>query len=150
MQPTNYDSLRSWYLAKLRKSAIEAQVSGQLTPSALIAADREVIEKLIAERTEADEKNENVIVRNSGNLKFAFILWGYLILCVFLSLFLFCLGDASILTSVFAVCINPANLSQSNSSTPNMVVMLIVQAVFFIYPITVFPYVLFMMKQDKL
>ena len=148
IQPTNYDSLRSWYLARLRKSAIEAQVSGQLTPSALIAADREVIEKLIAERTEADEKNENVIVKNSGNLKFAFLLWLYLILSALLSLYLFCLGDASILSSVLAVSMNPGSLSQTNSSTPNMVVMLVVQSVFYVYPITVFPYILFMLKQD--
>lgn len=148
-QQTNYETLRSWYLAKLRKSAIEAQVSGQLTPSALIAADREVIEKLIAERSEADEnKDKPNVVANADGLKYVLVLWAYLIVGVFVSIFMFCLGDASIMGDVSAICLNPANIAQSGSSFPNPVVLILVQSVLFIYPITVIPYVLFVKKTD--
>lgn len=148
LQQTNYETLRSWYLAKLRKSAIEAQVSGQLTPSALIAADREVIEKLIAERSEADDNKDQLKIKNTGGFKFALCLWAYLIVAVICSLFLFCLADASILIDVMTVCLNPANIGQSSTSTPNPLVLIIVQLVLFVYPVTVFPYVLFVKKND--
>lgn len=46
-----YAALRSWYLARLRKSALEESIGGNLTPFALIRADRAVIERLIAEKT---------------------------------------------------------------------------------------------------
>lgn len=148
LQQTNYETLRSWYLAKLRKSAIEAQVSGQLTPSALIAADREVIEKLIAERSEADDNKEVIKVKNTGGVKFALCLWLYLIVGIMFSLFLFCLADASILPDVFTVCLNPANIAQTSTSTPNPLVLIIVQLVLYVYPITVIPYVMFVKKND--
>lgn len=47
---SKYDRLRTWYLARLRKSAIDAQQQVDWTPSALIAADRETLEKLVAEK----------------------------------------------------------------------------------------------------
>lgn len=43
----DYAQLRSWYLARLRQSIIKQIESGQLTPSALIAADRKAVEKLV-------------------------------------------------------------------------------------------------------
>lgn len=148
LQQTNYETLRSWYLAKLRKSAIEAQVSGQLTPSALIAADREVIEKLIAERSEADDAKDSPKLRNTGGFKFALCLWVYLIVGVFFSLFLFCLADASILADVIGISLNPANITASGHSIPNPLVLIVVQLVLYVFPITVFPYVLLVKRQE--
>lgn len=54
----SYETLRSWYLARLRKSAIETESSATWTPKGLIAADRELVEKLIAEKTAADKNKE--------------------------------------------------------------------------------------------
>lgn len=147
MQPaTNYDTLRSWYLAKLRKSAIEAQVSGQLTPSALIAADREVIEKLIAERAESEDNKAAAKTANSGSVIFALCLWGYLIVAVLVSLFMFCLADPSIFIDTLVVSINPAMLMASSHSLPSPLVLLMVQAVLYIYPIIAIPVALFSKK----
>ena len=43
-----YEKVRSWYLARLRKSAVEETARNvNLTPAALIVADREFVEKLI-------------------------------------------------------------------------------------------------------
>jgi hypothetical protein len=148
MQPsTNYETLRSWYLAKLRKSAIEAQVSGQLTPSALIAADREVIEKLIAERAEAEENQGKPKLASSGAVVYALLLWVFLIIAVLVSLFLFCLADPSILVDMLLVSINPANLMASSPSLPNPMVLAVVQLVFFVYPIVAIPLAYFSKKE---
>jgi hypothetical protein len=144
LQQSNYESLRSWYLAKLRKSAIEAQVSGQLTPSALIAADREVIEKLIAERSEADEGKAQAKKKNSAALAFVLFLWLYLIVGVMVSIFLYCLADGSIFMDVLMVSVNPANLAASgNHSLPSQLALLLVQLVLYIYPVCFIPYALF-------
>jgi hypothetical protein len=147
MQPTtNYETLRSWYLAKLRKSAIEAQVSGQLTPSALIAADREVIEKLIAERAEAEEQGKPKAV-STGAVLYALMLWVYLIIAVLVSLFMFCLADGSIFIDMLIVSMNPGNLVAASSSLPNPMVLAVVQLVFFVYPIVAFPFAYFSKKE---
>lgn len=144
MQPTtNYETLRSWYLAKLRKSAIEAQVSGQLTPSALIAADREVIEKLIAERAEAEENQGKPKAAGNEAVLHALMLWAYLILAVIISLFMFCLADPSILLDMMMVSINPVNLMASSPSLPNPMVLVVVQLVFLVYPIVAIPFAFF-------
>ncbi len=147
-QKTNYESLRSWYLAKLRKSAIEAEVSGQLTPSALIAADREVVEKLIAERSESEVREQKPKSAVPSALPFALGLWAFLIVGMLASLFLFCLADPSILMDVLTVSVNPANLMASSSSVPNPLVLIAVQMILFVYPISVIPYVL-LVKRDS-
>lgn len=139
-QHSNYETLRSWYLAKLRKSAIEAQVSGQLTPSALIAADREVIEKLIAERAESEEGQSKLRSKASSQaIIFAFFIWFYLIVGLYISLFLFCLTDASILADVFLVALNPLNMASSGSSMPNPIMILTVELVIYVYPLVALP-----------
>lgn len=145
MQPlSNYESLRSWYLAKLRKSAIEAQVSGQLTPSALIAADREVIEKLIAERSEVEESKQTAKAADYSTLRFVLFLWLFLLAGVFVSLFLLCLCDLSILPDVLAISVAPANLVASgNHSLPSPAVLFAVQLILYIYPVCLIPYALF-------
>ena len=144
MQPaTNYETLRSWYLAKLRKSAIEAQVSGQLTPSALIAADREVIEKLIAERAESEDNKGGAKAANSGSIIFVLCLWGYLIVAALISLFMFCLADPSIFMDTLMVSANPMMLLSSIASLPSPLVLLTVQAVFYVYPLIAIPLAIF-------
>ncbi|MBX9686421.1 MAG: hypothetical protein K2X27_06935 [Candidatus Obscuribacterales bacterium] len=142
---SNYETLRSWYLAKLRKSAIEAQVSGQLTPSALIAADREVIEKLIAERGDFEEAQEE----KSKALPYAIAIWVYLIFSLTISLFLFCYLDFGILAGAFISAINPANLFASGQSVPHPIVVLSTQLVFFVYPVFVFPFILMNQKSSR-
>jgi len=143
-QLSSYESLRSWYLAKLRKSAIEAQVSGQLTPSALIAADREVIEKLIAERSESDEAKDKEKQAAPGSLPFVLFLWLYLIIGALVSIFLYCLADLSVFPDVLMITINPVNLAATGShSIPSQIVMLVVQLILFIYPIVMIPYAFF-------
>lgn len=44
---SEYAKVRSWYLARLRKRAIDKAAANQLTPAALIAADRERVEQLV-------------------------------------------------------------------------------------------------------
>ncbi len=43
------ERLRSWYLARLRKAALQAQAGNDLTPATLVRKDRDALEKLIAE-----------------------------------------------------------------------------------------------------
>lgn len=43
----DYERLRSWYLARLRKLSLENVAVQGLTPASLIQADRENIEKII-------------------------------------------------------------------------------------------------------
>ncbi len=52
-----YEKVRSWYLARLRKAAVEETTRNvNLTPAALIVADREFVERLILEKTNAPKK----------------------------------------------------------------------------------------------
>ena len=44
---SEYERLRSWYLARLRKLSLENVAAQGLTPASLIQADRENIEKII-------------------------------------------------------------------------------------------------------
>lgn len=53
MTSSKYEILQSWYLARLRKMALKSAEAEGLTPQSLIAADRELVEKLIAERAES-------------------------------------------------------------------------------------------------
>lgn len=46
-----YARLRDWYLAHLRKGAMEEEAKLQMTPAALIAADHDVVVRLAAGRT---------------------------------------------------------------------------------------------------
>lgn len=48
-QASDRDALSKWYLARLRRRAHMAVAGGNLTPAALIAADRERVERLIVE-----------------------------------------------------------------------------------------------------
>src|ERR1700733_3958005 len=43
------ERLRSWYLARLRKTALQAEAGSDLTPATLVRTDRDALEKLIAE-----------------------------------------------------------------------------------------------------
>jgi hypothetical protein len=45
-----YVKVRSWYLARLRRVAIDKAAATQLTPAALIAADKELVERLVLEK----------------------------------------------------------------------------------------------------
>jgi hypothetical protein len=45
-----YPKVRSWYLARLRRAAIEKAASERLTPASLIAADKDLVEKLVLEK----------------------------------------------------------------------------------------------------
>lgn len=53
-----YDRLRSWYLASLRRSIVQQMESQQMTPSALIAADRMAVERLVSSATAPTTKAE--------------------------------------------------------------------------------------------
>jgi PAS domain S-box-containing protein len=48
-QDHNYERLRAWYLAHLRKSQLADEVAGDMTPATLIKRDREALELLIAD-----------------------------------------------------------------------------------------------------
>lgn len=50
MQPNSYETLKNWYLAKLRKFALDT--AGEMTPSTLMAADKDAIERIMADRAE--------------------------------------------------------------------------------------------------
>ncbi|MBY0549636.1 MAG: hypothetical protein K2W95_20330 [Candidatus Obscuribacterales bacterium] len=53
-----YSLLRSWYLAHLRKGALAEQQKLQITPGALIAADKDSVMKLAADKAMSAEENE--------------------------------------------------------------------------------------------
>lgn len=56
-----YSLLRSWYLAHLRKGALAEQQKLQMTPGALIAADKDTVMKLAADKALlADAKGTEV------------------------------------------------------------------------------------------
>jgi PAS domain S-box-containing protein len=46
-----YEDLRNWYLARLRRLFIQQSYGQMLTPAALVEADREIVEKLIAQKS---------------------------------------------------------------------------------------------------
>lgn len=53
-----YEKVRSWYLARLRKAAVEETTRNvNLTPAALIVADREFVERLILEKSNMPKKS---------------------------------------------------------------------------------------------
>lgn len=62
MASSKYEILQSWYLARLRKVALDSIAADGLTPQALILADRELVEKLIAEKSQenAEKGSENL------------------------------------------------------------------------------------------
>lgn len=60
MVESKYEQLRAWYLARLRKQSLEAGQAQMLTPTALIAADRENVEKLIIAKASSDSENPTV------------------------------------------------------------------------------------------
>ena len=62
MANSKYEILQSWYLARLRKVALDSIAADGLTPQALILADRELVEKLIAEK--AQEEKESDVSKN--------------------------------------------------------------------------------------
>jgi PAS domain S-box-containing protein len=59
------ERLRSWYLARLRKAALQTQAGSDLTPATLVRRDRDALEKLIAEpaRSAAPEPNLKAIAK---------------------------------------------------------------------------------------
>ncbi len=57
MKENAYQTLRNWYLATLRKSALTS--AGEMTPSILMAADKESIERLIQDRSQHKEQVES-------------------------------------------------------------------------------------------
>lgn len=57
MQPDAYQTLRNWYLAKLRKAAIDA--ADEMTPSILMAADRKTIDRMVAFRGDSQSASGN-------------------------------------------------------------------------------------------
>lgn len=69
-QQSRYERLRSWYLANLRRRAINEPAGIALTPAALIAADREMVEMLIAGRARQDEGDKSRRLR--------FVVYGWL------------------------------------------------------------------------
>jgi hypothetical protein len=58
-----YEKVRSWYLARLRKAAVEETTRNvNLTPAALIVADREFVERLILEKTSQTKKAAGQVI----------------------------------------------------------------------------------------
>ncbi len=69
MQPNSYETLKNWYLAKLRKFALDT--AGEMTPSTLMAADKDAIERIMAGRAEkADSQNSEGLLP-AGAVKFS-------------------------------------------------------------------------------
>jgi PAS domain S-box-containing protein len=56
MSDNESEQLRSWYLARLRKLAHDAETARSLTPASLVAADRAVVERLIAQKASEMEE----------------------------------------------------------------------------------------------
>ena len=67
MQPNSYETLKNWYLAKLRKFALDT--AGEMTPSTLMAADKDAIGKIIAGKPENADSGEGTLP--PGAVKFA-------------------------------------------------------------------------------
>ncbi|MBY0546706.1 MAG: hypothetical protein K2W95_05410 [Candidatus Obscuribacterales bacterium] len=58
-----YEKVRSWYLARLRKAAVEETTRNvNLTPAALIVADREFVERLILEKSNLPKKSSGQVI----------------------------------------------------------------------------------------
>lgn len=57
----SYESLRDWYLARLRRQAIDEANAGRLTPMSLVRADAEVVAQIIAARLGEDEQNSRAV-----------------------------------------------------------------------------------------
>jgi len=128
-----YEILRSWYLAKLRRSAIEARTSAALTPAALISADRDVIQKLIAEKMLAQQSTATVSKPPAKYLLKQLLYWLYGLLALVISTWIFCGGNSVLFMEVFAYCVNPLN--SLHQSEPLFQICIIVQLVLFVVPL---------------
>ncbi|MBX9689018.1 MAG: hypothetical protein K2X27_20080 [Candidatus Obscuribacterales bacterium] len=78
---SDYERLRSWYLARLRKLSLESNIDRSLTPAALISADRENIEQLIMRNQENQLK-----ARSNGNFLLRDLLFNLLVYALLLAL----------------------------------------------------------------
>lgn len=88
-QRNSYETVRAWYLARLRKRAVVTSSQLRLTPAALISADRRIIEKLIAERARLAEQASNRVPL------FALNLWLGGTLLAFIALLIAAHGNAT-------------------------------------------------------
>src|SRR5271154_6437598 len=70
--PDSYHQLRSWYLARLRKSSLTSDMNSSLTPASLIRRDRDALEKLITRSAdELSASNQSTHVKTRDFFKFA-------------------------------------------------------------------------------
>jgi PAS domain S-box-containing protein len=65
-----FDKLRRWYLARLRKNALEEALAlSNCTPGTLIMADRDAVEMLVASNITIPERPPSVLLANFSNLR---------------------------------------------------------------------------------
>lgn len=69
MQPNSYETLKNWYLAKLRKFALDT--AGEMTPSTLMAADKDAIERIMAGRADKTDTQNFDGPLPAGAVKFS-------------------------------------------------------------------------------
>jgi PAS domain S-box-containing protein len=70
--PDSYHQLRSWYLARLRKSSLTSDANSSLTPASLIRRDRDALEKLISRSADQlSASNQTTHLKTRDFFKFA-------------------------------------------------------------------------------
>lgn len=112
MANSKYEILQSWYLARLRKVALDSIAADGLTPQALILADRELVEKLIADKAQEEANSEAAVSEESLNKSLPKLNVGNALLIIFLILAIVVLVGLAVL----AMQVNSLSLSESSSS----------------------------------
>lgn len=105
----NYEHLRAWYLARLRKAAIDE--SATLTPHRLVKADKEAVKSMLAQKA-SDDQQEAKLEQGTGNLlSVLFVAWMGGVAAIMLSLVMLGHADAGpaavavVLSVIWAVAI---------------------------------------------
>lgn len=98
-----YEKVRSWYLARLRKAAVEETTRNvNLTPAALIVADREFVERLILEKTNLPKKTMGKAISRRDYVSIVLFSWiGLLVTAMALYCFIDRHGEITSTTQVF-------------------------------------------------
>jgi PAS domain S-box-containing protein len=101
--------LESWYLAKLRRAALQEAQQQDMTPATLISADRELVEKLVLEKSRLPFRFSKQ-VQDKFDLKTVLSCWLISLLSLLVSIFCYRLGNLPAVFSALssALCFAPA------------------------------------------
>jgi hypothetical protein len=131
---TRSDQLRGWYLARLRSLAFADATN--LTPAALMNADRKFIEQLLLDEAAKQEATRPETQQRQDTSPFQFLSWWLSGLILIMAFLLIENGDLSRALSTLYLCTIGTLLFQDSpdSSKPDFIQQLLIAGYFFLVP----------------